>query len=401
MLVARYKSLPVAVILLVAWMASGLAGCGDKAKKAATGERPIAKASANNQSVPDRPRSGGTNENPNDQAAEEISTRTETKSVTKPTDMPKPTPAGKETGLIPRELLFGNPDKAAARISPDGKRLSYLAPVDGVLNVWVGPIDDPDAAKPVTKDKVRGIRSYFWAYTNKHILYTQDAEGDEDWHVYRVDLDTQETTDLTPLKKVRAEIEEVSYRFPNEILIGLNDRDPEFHDIYRMNLATGEKQLVQKNEEFAGFITDEDYRIRFASKLTPDGGNQIYKPTGKEGDAAWEEFLKIPADDMMTTSPVGFDKSGDVMYLMDSRGRDTGALVDLDLKTDEKELVAANPLCRRGRNHGPSDRKHDPGRFVHLHAHGVGIQGQGVAEDFQVTQDRGGRRHHDRQPHPG
>ncbi len=222
--------------------------------------------------------------------------------------------------LIPRKLLFGNPDKSAARMSHDGKYLSYLAPVNGVMNVWVGPIDDPDAAKPVTKDTKRGIRSYFWAYTNKHILYVQDADGDEDWNIYRTNLENNETTNLTELKKVRAEIQEVSHRFPKEILIGLNDRDPTYHDIYRLALETGEKELIQKNDQFAGFTTDEDYKIRFASKLTEDGGTQMLKPDGSGG---WTDFLKISMEDSMTTSPAGFDKSGDVMYLIDSRGRDT------------------------------------------------------------------------------
>src|SRR5687767_13759399 len=91
--------------------------------------------------------------------------------------------AADQPDLIPRRVLFGNPDKAASRISPDGKYLSYLAPVDGVLNVWVGPVADLDSAVPVTKDTKRGIRSYYWAYTSKHILYRQDVGGDEDWHV--------------------------------------------------------------------------------------------------------------------------------------------------------------------------------------------------------------------------
>src|SRR4051812_43630129 len=96
----------------------------------------------------------------------------------------QPTPTGPKTGLIPRTVLFGNPDKASPHISPDGKQLSFLAPVDGVMNVWVAPINHPDDAKPVTQDKKRGIRAYFWAYTSNHLLYIQDKGGDENWHVY-------------------------------------------------------------------------------------------------------------------------------------------------------------------------------------------------------------------------
>ena len=105
--------------------------------------------------------------------------------------------------LIPRQVLFGNPDKAGPQISADGARLAYLAPVDGVLNVWVGPLDDVEAAKPVTHDTHRGIRGYFWAYTNDHIIYVQDKDGDENWRVYCVDLASGEVKDLTPLEGMR------------------------------------------------------------------------------------------------------------------------------------------------------------------------------------------------------
>src|SRR6185312_929868 len=128
------------------------------------------------------------------------------------------------------------------RISPDGKRLAYLAPVEGVMNVWVGPAADPSAAKPVTEDKKRGIRAYFWAYTNDHVLYVQDQDGDENWHVYAVNLADSTTKDLTPLANVAAQIEEVSERAPDEILIGLNDRDQQVHDIYRVNITSGDRK---------------------------------------------------------------------------------------------------------------------------------------------------------------
>jgi dipeptidyl aminopeptidase/acylaminoacyl peptidase len=262
--------------------------------------------------------------------------------------LPPPTAAGHKTGLIPREVLFGNPDKAMARMSHDGKWLSYLAPVDGVLNVWVGPIDNPAAAKPVTKEKDRPIGGYFWAYTNRHILYSQDVKGDENFHVWAVDLDSGEIKDLTPRgadQKVRAEIEAVSYKFPKEILVGLNDRDPEFHDVWRFNIETGEKKLVQENKEFEGFDIDDDYQIRFASKYTPDGGKELLKPDGKGG---WTDFLKIPQADTLTTGIEGFDKSGNVAYMTDSRNRDTGALATLDLKTGEEKIVAEDPRCDAG-----------------------------------------------------
>lgn len=257
----------------------------------------------------------------------------------------EPTPANAKTGLIPRKVLFDNPDKAGPQISANGKYLSYLAPVNGVLNVWVGPVDKPEEAKPITQDKKRGIRSYFWTYTNDHILYIQDADGDEDWHVYRTSIDKAETTDLTPQKKISARIEGVSHKFPSEIIVGINDRDPQFHDVYRINLSSGERKLVLKNTEFFGFMIDDDYKIRLAIKFQPDGSNTYYQPDGKEG---WKDFLKIPAGDTLTTNPAGFNKTGDVLYLVDSRNRNTGALTALDMKTNKQTVVAEDEKSDAG-----------------------------------------------------
>ena len=243
------------------------------------------------------------------------------------------------TKLISRQVLFGNPDKASARLSPDGTKLSYLAPKDGVLNVFVGPVDDVSAAKPVTDDKKRGIRIYFWAYDNNHILYLQDTGGDEDWHVYSVDLESGETKDLTPLDKVAAQIEAVSEKFPEEIIVGINDRDPQFHDVYRVNIGSGERELVQKNTEFASFVIDDDYNVRFASKMMPDGSIQYFEPDGEDG---WKEYINVGQEDTLTTAIAGFDKSGRKLYLTDSRDRNTAALVQIDLDSDEEKVLAAH-----------------------------------------------------------
>lgn len=261
----------------------------------------------------------------------------------------------REGQLIPRAMLFGNPERAAARLSPDGTRLAYLAPVNGVMNVWVGPVDHIDAAKPVTNDTSRGIRQYFWAYTSGHILYLQDVGGDENWKVYSVDLATGATKDLTPFeeilgpdgkpimlpggKKLRpaAQIAGVSERSPRTIVVGLNNRDPQYHDLYTVDIQSGEMKLLQQNDGYADFVVDDDYRVRFAARFASDGGNELLKADGAGGFAPW---LKIDLEDTLTTAPLGFDKTGEVVYMADSRGRDTGALKAVTVATGAERLLA-------------------------------------------------------------
>jgi len=264
----------------------------------------------------------------------------------------------KEPPLISRNILFGNPDKASLQISPDGRYISFLAPVNNVLNVWVAPVEAPEKAEPVTKDTGRGIRSYFWAYTNQDIIYIQDLAGDENWQVHAVNIATKEDKNLTPFEEItgpdgkpitlpngkplrpRAQVQAVSHKFADEILVGLNNRNPQFHDLYRLNILTGEMKLIQKNDGFMGFQTDDDYNVRFAAQMTPDGGMVLLKPDGQGG---WQPFDSIPMEDMMTTSPVTFDKTGTVLYMIDSRGRNTAALMAVDLKTGEKKLILEDP----------------------------------------------------------
>jgi dipeptidyl aminopeptidase/acylaminoacyl peptidase len=239
--------------------------------------------------------------------------------------------------LIPRKVFFSNPDKASPRISPDGKTLGYLAPVNGVLNVWAGPTDNIQAARPVTQDTVRGIRFFSFAYTNQHILYIQDRAGDENWRIYCVDLATAETHDLTPIEGVRAQILGLSSKFPDTAIIGLNQRAPEYHDIYNLNLLTGERKLLLQHDRFAGFDVDDDLQIRLAAEMLPDGGMLISK---MDSAGAWVPFDNYPAEDMLTTGSLGFDKTGGFLYLTDSRGRNTSALVRQDLQTGEKQVIA-------------------------------------------------------------
>lgn len=271
-----------------------------------------------------------------------------------------PTKAGvKASGnLIPRTTFFGNPDKVSPTISADGKYLAYLAPVDGVMNVWVAPVEKPGDATPITSDKGRGIRQYFWAFNGTHLLYLQDSGGDENWKLYAVDVAAKQVKDLTPFETIvgpdgkpmtlpnnnkllrpSAQIQQVSEKFPNEILIGLNNRNPVFHDIYRVNVVSGDLKLVAKNDEYAGLVTDDDYTVRFAVQPREDGGMNILR-AGKEG--AFEPFQSIDVEDALTTNPIGFDKSGQTLYMIDSRNRNTAALKSINLKTGEEAIVAEN-----------------------------------------------------------
>ena len=268
------------------------------------------------------------------------------------------TSCAKEEPLLSRKVLFGNPDKSALKISPNHQMISYLAPLNDVLNVWVAPVDNPEKAVAVTNDTLRGIRIYFWSYNNEQILYLQDLGGDENWQLHAVNVNTKEDKNLTPFEEIigpdgqpvtmpdgrklrpRANMQEVSYKYPNEILIGLNTRNPQYFDIYKLNIISGELNMIQQNDRFAGFQTDNDYNVRYALENTPDGGMEIFIPDGKNG---WKTFDKIPMEDALTTSPIDFNKTGDILYMIDSRQRNTAALIAVTLTTGEKELIYENP----------------------------------------------------------
>lgn len=257
--------------------------------------------------------------------------------------------------LIPRDVLFGNPERTSVRISHDGKYLSWLAPDEGVLNIWVAPSDALDEARAITQDRGRGIRSYFWAYDNEHVLYIQDTEGDEDFRLYAANIATNKITALTagdPIKapdgtiltdpstgkplKPTVQIDTLSHTHPNQIVIGLNDRDPRYHDLYLLDVQTGEKDLIQQNDGFAGFVLDQDFNVRLASKPRPDGGAEFLEWDGDD----WAPFRSVALEDSLTTRPLGFDASGRVLYMFSSIDRDTAALEAIDLSSGESRVLA-------------------------------------------------------------
>lgn len=239
--------------------------------------------------------------------------------------------------LIPRKILFGNPTRALAKLSPDGRYLSYLAPLDGVMNVWVAPTDDLESAKPITQERIRNVRFYEWAYTSRHILYLQDANGDENWHVICADVESGAARDLTPLEGVNAQLNAISRLFPEEALIGLNDRNAQLHDLYRVNLLTGERTLLQRNDGFAYFITDDHYNVRLAVAPNIDGSMNVLQP---DAQGSWQMWMHIPYEDTLTTQPYGFSADGNTLYMADSRGRNTSALFALEMLSGAQTLLA-------------------------------------------------------------
>jgi dipeptidyl aminopeptidase/acylaminoacyl peptidase len=239
--------------------------------------------------------------------------------------------------LIPRRVLFGNPERTMVQLSHDGKHLSFLAPVNGVQNVWIAPIDNPDAARAVTNATGRGIPFAMWLYSNEHVIYVQDRAGDENWRVYSVNVSTLEERDLTPIEGVRAQPMGFSERFPDEILVGLNDRMSQLHDLYIINIRTAERRLLLENDlGFVGFVCDHDYGVRFGLRMNPNGSSDVFQRVGND----WQAFSSIPNEDSLTTQLLGFDGTGQVLYITDSRGRNTSALFAHNLETKAVTLLA-------------------------------------------------------------
>ncbi len=254
--------------------------------------------------------------------------------------------------LIPRSVLFGNPERTSPEISPDGGSLAWIAPRDGVLNLWVAPIGgeggdggdggvDWAAAQPVTEDTDRGIRAFAWARDGQHVLYVQDVGGDENWRLYDVDPRTLERRDLTPFEGIHATIIGTSKRRPDEVLVGINADNPQLHDVYRLHLASGElvKEIV--NPGYAGWLADEDLQVRCAIAPLPDGSFNVLVRDSGEGE--FRHLLTIPPEDATSTDVVSFSGDGQSMLMISSAGSDTGRLARVDLATGDATVLAEDP----------------------------------------------------------
>lgn len=242
--------------------------------------------------------------------------------------------------LVPLDVLFGNPERVSPQVSPDGRRLAWLAPRDGVLNVWVRTIGEDDD-RPVTDDTDRGIQSFLWSPDGTRILFLRDRGGDENWRVHDVHLGTGEQRDLTPFDGVQARIEHVHRDFPTSILVGLNRDNEQLHDVYRLDLDSGELEKVADNPGFIGFVVDEQQQVRGAVAPTPDGGVAIL--VRDRVDDEWRPVLQVGQEDALTTAPQSFSKDGRRLLLVTSEGANAARLEWLDLDSGERTVVAEDP----------------------------------------------------------
>jgi dipeptidyl aminopeptidase/acylaminoacyl peptidase len=249
--------------------------------------------------------------------------------------------------LIPRAIIFGNPEKAMPEISPDATRLAYLAPsAKDVLNVWVRTLGKEDDTQ-VTNDTYRGIRDYKWDEDGKHILYLQDLNGDENWHLYLADLETKVVRDLTPFQGIRADGLITDKHHPHEVLIGLNLRDRRVFDMFRVNLTTGALVLDTLNPgDVLQWVADPSFRLRAAWAEDPATANQTLRVRQSQ-DAPWRKLLTLPFGENGGMWPYGstnFAGDGQAIYVTSSLGANTSRLVKISVATGkELKTVAANP----------------------------------------------------------
>ncbi len=253
--------------------------------------------------------------------------------------------------LIDRELFFGNPEISGAQLSPDGKYISFIKPWNDTRNIWVKKAGEPfEAARRVTAEKKRPIPGYFWSRDSKYILFVQDKDGDENYNVYAVNPsdapagadEVPAARNLTDAKGARAMIYAVPKKMPDVMFVGLNDRDAAWHDVYKVQISTGQRTLVRKNtDKIAAWTFDLDGNLRLATRVADNGDSEILRIDG-------DRMEKIYGCTVLETCAVfRFEKDGKRVYGVSNKGdRDLAALVLIDAMTGKEEVVESDPKNR-------------------------------------------------------
>jgi len=283
--------------------------------------------------------------------------------------------------LIPRAQLFGNPTRAQAQLSPDGQWLSWLAPKDGVLNIWVAPVGDMDAARVISDDRKRGIRFHGWAPNGTHVLYFQDEGGDEDFHTFAIEVATRKMRNLTPIKGVQAQMHGFSLDFPDTIAVGLNERDKSWHDLFLIDIRSGKRELLFENkDQLSRIVLDRQFKPRLASKTrAKEGGRTRYRID----DGKLIEIGVVGHEDDLTTYTIGYTRDGSTLYTVSSIGRDKAALFATDTATGKERVLAEHPKADVGHvlSH-PETGVIDAAGAVYLHLDWIPLE-EAMASDLK------------------
>ncbi len=252
--------------------------------------------------------------------------------------------------LLDREALFGNPEYAAAQISPDGKFISFVRPYKDTMNIWVKGVNEAfEKARPITADTARPIRSYFWSRDGKFILFVQDKGGDENFNVYAVSptekpaegSDVPAARNLTDAKGIRAMIYSVPRSDPDAIYVGINDRDKAWHDLYKVKISTGERTLISENKDrYQGVIFDNADKMRLALRSPQNGDTEILR-FNDDGTTTNIYTCNL----FETCSPIAFNKDNKRVYIQTNKGDlDLIELELLDVATGKTTKVESDPL---------------------------------------------------------
>jgi dipeptidyl aminopeptidase/acylaminoacyl peptidase len=243
--------------------------------------------------------------------------------------------------LIPREVLFGNPERMSPLIAPDGSRLSWIAPDSrNVLQVWVKTLGKDDD-RIVTADPRRGIRQHFWARNSRMLIYAQDSDGDENFHLYGVELESGNVRDLTPFQGVKAQVTAIDPGFPDTILVSLNVRNRSLFDVYRLDLISGGLTLDTVNPgDVVGWGADVRLRVRVAQAATPEGGT-ILRVRG-DTEEEFRDWIVAGPEDAMTLHFVDFAADGRSVVLVSALGRDTAAVIRKEIESGEETVLATS-----------------------------------------------------------
>jgi protease II len=283
--------------------------------------------------------------------------------------------------LIPRAKLFGNPTRAQAQLSPDGKWLSWLAPKDGVLNIWVAPTGDMNAAQVISNDRKRGIRFHGWMPNGTHVLYIQDENGNEDFHVFAIELASKQSRNLTPIAGVQAQMHGFSLDQPDVVAVGLNERDKSWHDVFRIDIRTAKRELLFENkDQLSRIVLDRQLKPRLASKTrAAEGGRTRFRIEGGK----LEPIGVIEHEDDLTTYTIGFTRDGTTLYGVSSVGRDKAALFATEVASGKQTLLAEHPKADIGQvlSH-PTTNVIEAASALHLHLDWIPLD-ETIASDLK------------------